>query len=201
VATLLVAGTSPAREDAVLAVAYGHGVHAYHSGDYQRAYEELSSAIDGGTQDPRAFYFRGLSAMKLGRYDEAEADFALGADTETRQGGDWPVGRSLERIQGQPRLQLEKHRVRARMVAMEQRRQAALRRYLDVEAARPDVQRKLRPESAPGRPRPAVEPEAVGAAEPAAPAEPAAEAEPPMEKKAADKPAKNADDPFGDSPF
>jgi tetratricopeptide (TPR) repeat protein len=207
-AAVLVVGAAQAREEAVLAVAYGHGVHAYHSGDYQRAYDDLSAAIDGGTQDPRAFYFRGLAALKLGRYDEAEADFGLGADREAMHGGDWPVGRSLERIQGQPRLQLEKHRVRARLVAMEQRRQAALRRYLDVESARPDVQRRVRPENAPGRPTPAEPQDATEpapAAEPPAPAEPVAEPEPPMEEKPAEKPAekpgKGSDDPFGDSPF
>lgn len=197
-----------AREEAILAVAYGNGVHAYHAGDYQRSYDELTAAIDGGTQDPRAFYFRGLAALKLGRYHEAEADFTTGADREARHGGNWPVGRSLERIQGQPRLELEKHRVRARMVAMEQRRQAAMQRYLEVESAQPEVRRRLQPENLPGRPTPADEAEEVVPAEEPVAAEPKDAADAPMEeddapteKKDTKKPAKDSDDPFADNPF
>lgn len=144
---LAVAAPAAAREDAVLAVAYGNGVHAYHAGDYQRSHDALTAAIDGGTLDPRAYYFRGLAALRLGRLDEAEADFRIGADHEAAGHGNWPVARSLERIQGEPRLLLERYRVRARMAAMEQRRQAIVRRYSEVEAAQPDVQRTRRPEN------------------------------------------------------
>ncbi len=204
VAAALIATSAPAREDAILAVAYGNGVHAYYAGDYQRSYEELSSVIDGGTQDPRAFYFRGLAALRLGRLDEADADFALGADAEAAGRGGWAVGRSLERIQGEPRLQLEKHRVRARMAAVQRRRESIVRHYTRLEEASPDVQRRVRPETLPGIPTPAGE----AAEEPAAetvtvPAVPMAEdddepAE--MPAKPEPKPAKS-DDPFGDDPF
>lgn len=152
IAMVIGGATAAAREDAVLAVSYGNGVHAYYAGDYHRSYDQLTAAIEGGTRDPRAFYFRGLAELKLGRVDEAEADFSTGADREAAEAGNWPVARSLERIQGEPRLQLEKHRVRARLVAMEQRRQAVLRRYSAVEAARPDVQRTRRPETVPAEP-------------------------------------------------
>lgn len=194
-----------AREDAILAVAYGNGVHAYYAGDYQRSYDELSTGIDGGTQDPRAFYFRGLAALRLGRLDEADADFALGATAEAAGRGGWAVGRSLERIQGEPRLQLEKHRVRARMAALQERREAIVRHYSQLDAVRPDVQRSRRPENLPGLPTPADEAAAEPADEPVTvPAAPMAEddAEEPAEKPAAPapKPAKS-DDPFGDDPF
>jgi hypothetical protein len=207
VAAALITPSAVAREDGVLAVAYGNGVHAYYAGDYQRSYEELSTTIEGGTQDPRAFYFRGLAALKLGRLDEAEADFALGANAEAAGRGNWPVGRSLERIQGEPRLQLEKHRVRARMAALQQRREAIVRHYSHLEAD-PDAQRRRRPESLPGSPRPVEEPTAAPTEEavtsPAAPsAEPMAEEVDAADEKPATpapKPVKS-DDPFGDDPF
>jgi hypothetical protein len=204
VAAALIATFASAREEAILAVAYGNGVHAYYAGDYQRSYEELSAAIDGGTQDPRAFYFRGLAALRLGRLDEADADFALGADAEAAGRGGWAVGRSLERIQGEQRLQLEKHRVRARMAAVQKRRESIVRHYTRLDDASPDVQRRLRPETIPGIPTPAGEAAEEPAAETAPfPAAPMAEdddepAETPA--KPEPKPAKS-DDPFGDDPF
>lgn len=205
---VLVATSVQAREDAILAIAYGNGVHAYHAGDYQRSYEELSTTIEGGTQDPRAFYFRGLAALRLGRLDEAEADFALGADAEAAGRGNWAVGRSLERIQGEPRLQLERHRVRARMAALQKQRESIVRHYTRIEEASPDVQRSLRPETLPRMPTPvdgaAEAPAAETVKVPAAPMpegddEPAEKPETPAPKPEP-KPAK-ADDPFGDDPF
>ena len=204
VAAALMATSVVAREDAILAVAYGNGVHAYYAGDYQRSYEELSTAIDGGTQDPRAFYFRGLAAIRLGRLDEAEADFALGANAEAAGRGGWAVGRSLERIQWEPRLRLERHRVRARMTALQQRRGPIIRHYPEAEMMPSDVQRSRRPETLPGIPTPAAEAESEPAAEavvvPSAPM--AEEDDEPVEKPAtpAPKPEKS-DDPFGDDPF
>jgi tetratricopeptide (TPR) repeat protein len=74
-------------ESLPLAAAYGNGVHGYFAGAYDRAYEDFSSAIEAGSTDPRAWYFRGLAALKLGRSDEAEADFAEGARRESETGG------------------------------------------------------------------------------------------------------------------
>ena len=185
------------REDAILALAYGNGVHAYYAGDYQRSFEELSAAIEGGTQDPRALYFRGLAALRLGRFDEAEADFALGANAEAAGRGNWAVGRSLERIQGEPRMLLEKHRVRARMAAAQQRREAIVRHYSNLETVRPDVQRSRRPENLPGMPTPAAD----ASQEPAdAPAPASIPAAPITEEEEAPEPQKSTD-PFGDDPF
>ena len=204
----LLTSAATAREDAILSVAYGNGVHAYYAGDYQRSYEELSAAIEGGSEDPRAFYFRGLAALRLGRLDEADADFAQGAKAEAAGRGGWAVGRSLERIQGEPRLQLEKHRVRARMAAVQHRREAIIRHYTQVDQARPDVQRSRRPENLPEVPTPADD--SAPAAEPVAiPAAPMAEEDDADDPKKdvveepaapAPKPAKS-DDPFGDDPF
>src|SRR5262249_22295814 len=71
-----------AAQDAVLGQLYGSGVHAYFGQDYAKAYESLTSAIDGKTQDPRAYYFRGLALLKLGRPEAAEGDFKTGAKLE-----------------------------------------------------------------------------------------------------------------------
>src|SRR5688500_8229918 len=44
---------------------YGRGVHAYFSGQTRDGYNYLSSAIDRGSQDPPAFYFRGVAYQRL----------------------------------------------------------------------------------------------------------------------------------------
>ncbi len=133
-------------EVTALARAYGAGVHAYFCGDAQRAYDDLTQAIEAGTRDPRAWYFRGLAALKLGRLDEAEADFSTGATRETEAVGDWNVSRSLERVQGHDRLALERHRIRGRVAGLEQRRQAVERRYSQIESRQSEVLRQRRPE-------------------------------------------------------
>ena len=39
-------------QDAVLGQKYGLGVHAYFAGDYPKAYDELTTAVNGGSKDP-----------------------------------------------------------------------------------------------------------------------------------------------------
>ena len=136
---------APTIESLPLAAAYGSGVHSYFAGDYQRAYDELSQSIEGGTIDPRAWYYRGLTALKLGRTDEAEADFSAGASREAEGTGAWPVAKSLERLQGCDRLKLERHRTRARVAQIQEDRRRGELRYLDVERAKPEVLRSRRP--------------------------------------------------------
>src|SRR5215218_9091749 len=61
-AALAVAQDLPVAQDsAVLDDLYGRGVHAYFSRDSRQAVQLLGEAIANGTQDPRAFYFRGLA--------------------------------------------------------------------------------------------------------------------------------------------
>ncbi len=88
-------------QNAVLTEMYGNGAHSYYAGDYQRAAAQLAAAIEGGSQDPRVFYFHGFALMKLGRAGEAEADFKAGAKLESEDINHfYPVARSLERVQG-----------------------------------------------------------------------------------------------------
>jgi tetratricopeptide (TPR) repeat protein len=192
-------------ESLPLAAAYGDGVHAYFAGDFDRAYEDLTQAIEAGTNDPRAYYFRGLAALRQGRSDEAEADFTAGADRESEGVGAWPVARSLERIQGPDRLRLERHRTRARVALLQRQRDAAAARYSQIEEAQPDVLRRRRPvgprveaedgaspfrENVPprGSPTPAPPEPMPAPVEPPAPVE---EPAPPAEQP--------AEDPFGDA--
>jgi hypothetical protein len=183
----------PTIESLPLAATYGNGVHSYFAGDYSRSYEDLSQAIEAGTTDPRVWYFRGLAALKLGRLDESEADFAAGAAREADGVGAWPIGRSLERVQGCDRLKLERHRVRARVASVAESHRRNELRYLERERAEPEVLRSRRPTTqrpaAEGNPFEEGEAEGVPAAEPAAEA-PAEE----MPEPAAEAPA--AGDPF-----
>ena len=136
-------------ENLAVARTYGAGVHAYFSGDFDRCYDELTAAIEAGSEDPRTRYFRGLAAPRLGRLDEAEADFTDGAELESRAIGSWSVSRSLERVQGHDRIQLERHRVRARVAAVQRERAAARERFIDSRAAEPEVLRRRRPAALP----------------------------------------------------
>ena len=111
---LLVAGlaslctVSLSAQEAVLSQEYGSGVHSYFAGNYAKAYEQLTTAIDGGSKDPRAFYFRGLACLNLGRPQDAEIDFRAGAALEAQDVNKlYNVGKSLERIQGPARAELE----------------------------------------------------------------------------------------------
>ena len=143
-------------EEQAIASTYGSGVHAYFAGDFDRSYEILSQAIEAGTADPRAWYFRGLAALKLGRTDEAEADFASGSKQESENTGAWGVARSLERVQGCDRAKLERYRVRARVSSLQEDRRRTRLRYLGVESAEPEVLRDRIPETVrpplPGQP-------------------------------------------------
>jgi tetratricopeptide (TPR) repeat protein len=139
---LLWAGSLSA-DDAVLSQMYGSGVHTYFSGDYVEAYEHLTSAIEAGSTDPRCYYFRGLTYVKLGREADAEIDFAKGAELESRDLAEfYDVSRSLGRIQGSVRLALEEYRVEARMEAMQRAEEQRKARY---EAIRTEESRVLHP--------------------------------------------------------
>ncbi len=145
--SLAVGQTSlPLGDDAAITRAFGSGAHAFFGGDYQRAYDDLTQAIAAGSKDPRAFYFRGLAARRMGRIDEAEADFASAARIEADALGDWPVSRTLERIQGDDRLAIERHRVRSRIEVLQARKDAAARRYSQIESVQDTYLRRRRPE-------------------------------------------------------
>lgn len=208
---LIIPSMAIGADPAPLTTAYGNGVHAFNGGDYQRSLEELGSAIEAGTRDPRAYYFRGLAALKLGREDEAQADFEQGANLEAERGGAHTVSRALERVQGADRLKLERYRSRARVAAVQQSREANRQRYSGLEDREEEVLRRRRPAPAIQTPAaeslqpPAPKPRAAGEelmeeepAEPASrPASPPAESDDPFaDPPTAEKPAPAADDTF-----
>jgi hypothetical protein len=177
-------------------------MHAYHAGQYDRAYDDLTNAIEAGTDDPRGYYFRGLAALRLGRTSEAEADFTTGADRELANGGVRRVSQSLERVQGPDRLTLERFRARARLGALQRDREVYGRRYSTIEDATSDVRRRRRPEDVR---RELVVPQELPATNRLPSAQiieevpaPAGRTAPPAEpvKAFEDEPAAEADDPF-----
>jgi len=181
-------------QDAVLQQKYGRGVHAYFAGDAVAAYEQLTSAIQGGSKDPRAYYFRGLAYLKLGRPQEAAVDFQKGAELESSDVNKfYNVAKSLERVQGAPRVTLEHYRIEARMAALEYAERLRKARY---EAIRRDEQRVLREQAIIATPAPS-EAAAKDAEAPSRPAE-TVDAFAAPEKKAA--PQAVEADPFSTAP-
>ena len=191
--------------DEALAIrnAIGGGIHAFHAGDFTRAYDDFSSAVEAGSTDPLAYYYRGLSALRLGRTDEAAADFATGAEREALDGGLRRVSRTLERVQGPDRITLEKYRQRARLAGLQQDQEAASRRYSAIDDAGSEVLRRRRPE---GIRRGIVVPsgpsqgQAAGAGEgiEEVPSPPAVSQRAKPKPEAA--PKNDSDDPFADEP-
>lgn len=154
-----------AQGESVLAEVYGRGVHAYYAGQLDQAKDYLTSAIEGGTRDPRAYYFRGMVDSQLGDTAAAEADWKEGAKMEAIAGGGDAIGRSLSRFQGTARLQLEQIRQKARLDALltQSKRSDARLRQLGVD-----------PNAATTAPAPTAPPASITPA-PAAPAAPVAD--------------------------
>jgi hypothetical protein len=101
---------------------YGQGVHAYFARDYMAAEELLNRAVELGSQDPRAFYFRGLARSSYGA--DPTIDFQEGARLEATSRVGVNVGQALIRIQGPHRVRIEKARQDARLFAQQQRQQS-----------------------------------------------------------------------------
>ena len=93
---------------------YGSGVHQYFSGRHQTAISTLNDAIAADSKNARAYYFRGLAKMGSGDSYGAKSDFEMGALVEASSSKTRTslVTRSLERVQGGLRLEIEKTRKR-----------------------------------------------------------------------------------------
>jgi hypothetical protein len=129
-------------QDALLAELYGQGVHAFFARDYVQAHEKFTTAIEQGSMDPRVYYYRGLTCGRTGRPEDALLDHKKGADLEA--GGTtriYPVARSLQRIQGKERIQLERYRQVARLAIRRQNLKAEKVRYESSGRAEADVLR------------------------------------------------------------
>ena len=96
-----------AADPSVLAI-YGEGVHSFYAGNFQQSYDYLSEVIEIGTDDPRVYYFRGLSAFDLGVKKMLTTILRKGLPL-SRTGNTRTVS-VAERIQGPDRLLLEQSR-------------------------------------------------------------------------------------------
>lgn len=133
VAGLVISAASILAQESVLSQFYGQGVHKYFMRDYARAFEDFNTAIENGSDDPRCYYFRGLTYLQLGREDEARADFAKGAELEMKSATKFfNVSRALERIQGRQRLIIEEYRAQARLAVMRELEQQRRARYEEL---------------------------------------------------------------------
>lgn len=166
-------------QDAVLDHFYGQGVHKFFARNYVGAFEDFNTAIDNGSDDPRCYYFRGLTYLQLGREDEAKADFEKGSQLEMQAAGKFfNVSKALERIQGRQRMMIEQYRTKARLAVMVELERQRKARY---EELRREEARVL-DQSAPPVGIPEATPAPAPAAQPAAPAQP-------MQPPAAEPPA------------
>jgi hypothetical protein len=193
-------------QEGALTAMYGKGVHLYFSGQVFQADASFTAAIEGGSVDPRVYFFRGLNYLRLHREPEAMADFARGAALEAAAPGPpFDVSRALTRIQGGPRLLIERIRQKARLEAAVAAQAQQRDRYDELRPTEPDVllappataPEPVQPPAAGTAPviDPFAEPATMPPAAPPAPAEsPPVEAPPsaPMQGKA---PAP-ASDPF-----
>ncbi|MEX0612826.1 MAG: hypothetical protein WD738_16055 [Pirellulales bacterium] len=93
---------------------YSQGVHNYFAGRFSDAESSLSRAIGVNDDDPRFYYFRAFSRLRLGRDYEARLDMAAGAALEATHLNRYAVGTALQRVQGSHRLLLEQFRRDAR---------------------------------------------------------------------------------------
>jgi hypothetical protein len=140
-------------DEFVLEQMYGSGVHAFNDGDLAAASDAFTAAIKGGTNDPRPYYFRALTFIRLGREQDAKLDFEKGAELEAVDAANVTlVSRSLERVQGRQRQMLEQFRtvVRAAALARKQSSDRAVRQAIAQEEQ--SVRRKVQPLELPSNP-------------------------------------------------
>ncbi len=125
----LLTSVCPAQD--VLDELYGSGVHSFFAGNRAAATEHFNQAIAAGSQDPRVFFFRGLTeASTAGAQSAAaQADFQQGAQLEVlgRRGGD--VSKALQRIQGPARMEIERARTLARLNSKSKQFELMRQRY------------------------------------------------------------------------
>ena len=206
--------TSASAQSPVLLSTYGQGVHSYYANDYNEAYRHFSTAIDGGLEDPRAYYFRGIVNDALGNSYQADADWQAGADLEAAGKIVGDIGRALSRFQGSRRLELETIRSQAKLAFLQRSNARSEARYGELDSVQSDVLRRPPAASpAPVTPPPAPAAPPAGADPFATPSPDAAAVdrsdalEGAMENPFADEPTAAppanapADAPAGDDPF
>ncbi len=110
---------------------YGQAVHSFFRGDSGHAAELLNEVIDAGSQDPRAYFFRGL-CQSHGSFD-GNPDFERAAQLEIEGKKVVNVGKALERIQGPARISIEKSRSKARLASRSRLLEIQRTRYEEMQ--------------------------------------------------------------------
>ena len=123
------AGAAPAEANR-LNERYSQGLHAYYAGEFATAHSVLSEVIKAGFQNPCCYYFRGMASYQQGDKQAAQQDFQTGAEREAnaiRQ--KFPISKSLERVQGEARVMIERTRLQARLAVLQKRLAREKQRY------------------------------------------------------------------------
>lgn len=120
VASLILSGMSLAWQVSVTAAPAADtplsaAVTVWQQGDLQSAFSLLSGAIEKGTGDPRAYYFRGIVSEQMG--GSGDDDFRAAARREIASGSSRLVNLALENTQGPLRTRIELIRSEARAAA------------------------------------------------------------------------------------
>jgi len=115
--------SNSARRSRTLYAMYSQARAAYFRSDLPTSQRLLDEVVRQGSQDPRVYYFRGLTFLKLGRAAEAQADFDQAVTMELNPGSRIDVDQALERVQGQYRRALETRREERLNVARAEQRQ------------------------------------------------------------------------------
>lgn len=123
--TAIVPDTVSAADNA--SVAFGKAITAWRNGELQVAKSLLSQLADGGSSDPRVWYFRGVLAEQTG--DSGDADFRKAAAIEARTYATADMNRALESIQGALRIKIERIRADARIAARPEQKRSAHREW------------------------------------------------------------------------
>ena len=90
---------------------YGRGTYAFNAGQYADAIAAFDQMEQAATDDPRVFFFRGLSHLRSGNEAAAATDFQTASKMElTVSGRSYSVPKALERIQGRDRILIERYR-------------------------------------------------------------------------------------------
>ncbi len=132
-----------AQNSAELSAVYGRGVHAYFANQSDQAEQQFTQVIQAGSSDPRVFYFRAMTRLRMGRQHEAANDMRIGADYEARNPGSMgSISKALERVQGHSRRKLEQFRRQARLDRVQLRRHQSHARYETLQRREPRILRK-----------------------------------------------------------
>ena len=108
---LMGAGAAFAQSNPEAVQLYGQGVHQFNMNRYAEAIAYFDQAEGMETQDPRVFFYRGLSHYRLGDQAAAVADYEKAAAMEqTVAGRSYSVPKALERVQGPERSVIERYR-------------------------------------------------------------------------------------------